>query len=182
MIQKEHGILGIWWLVDSDLFSFDMTEINQFLSTVQPTERNVVGMSARFYSPLGIMSPVTVQFKIFFQQLCKAKVNWYDVLTGDLLKKWEKLCNSVKNCYALVVPRPYFKGVKTQVKNCKLVGFCNASAKAYAAVVYLRVEADYQVHVSFVCVKTRVAPLTDISIPRLEVLSALLLAKWTSCM
>ena len=91
VIQKEHRILGIQWLVDSDLFSFDMRKVYQLLSTVQPTKRNVVGMSARFYDPLGIISPVTIQFKIFFQQLCKAKVDWDNILTGDLLKKWEQL-------------------------------------------------------------------------------------------
>ena len=174
--RKEHRILGIQWLVDSDLFSFDMREVYQLLSTVKPTKRNVVEMSAKFDDPLGIVSSVTVQFKIF-QQLRKAKVNWDDILTGDLLKKWEKLCNSVKICYPLVVPHFYFQEVKTSVKSFKLVGFCDASAKVYAAVVYLRVETDHQVHVSFVCAKTRVAPLTDISIPRLELLSALLLAK-----
>ena len=40
-----------------------MREVYQLLSRVQPTKRNVVGMSAKFYDPLGIVSPVTVQFK-----------------------------------------------------------------------------------------------------------------------
>ena len=75
------------------------------------------------------------------------------------------------------MPRYYYKEVENPVKSSQLVGFCDASAKAYAAVVYLRMETYSQVHVQFVCAKTRVAPVTKMSIPRLELLSALLLAK-----
>ena len=51
------------------------------------------------------------------------------------------------------------------------VGFCDA------AVVYLRIEGETQVCVRFIAAKTHVAPLGGMTIPRLELLSALLLSK-----
>ena len=54
-------------------------------------------------------------------------------------------------------------------------GFCDASSKAYAAVVYL-VTVSEDTEVTFVTIKSRVALLQTQTIPRLELLSALLLA------
>ena len=62
-------------------------------------------------------------------------------------------------------------------KSARLAGFCDASTKAYAAVVYLKLEFESQTVVRFLAAKTRVCPLKSISIPRLELLSALLLSK-----
>lgn len=59
----------------------------------------------------------------------------------------------------------------------RLVGFADVSTKAYAAVVYFPMEFDSNVHVRFVAAKTRVTPLKSITIPRLELLLALLLSK-----
>ena len=56
-------------------------------------------------------------------------------------------------------------------------GFCDASKEAYAAVVYLLIETPGEHYVRFVASKTRVAPVHEQTIPRLELLSALLLAK-----
>ena len=59
-----------------------------------------------------------------------------------------------------------------------LVGFCDASAKAYAAVVYLRTEQETHADTHILASKTHVTLLGDTTtIPRLELLSALLLAK-----
>ncbi|XP_041984959.1 uncharacterized protein LOC121737359 [Aricia agestis] len=56
--------------------------------------------------------------------------------------------------------------------------FCDASSKAYAAVIYWRLtRADGRVLVSFVASKSRVSPLKPISIPRLELQAALLGAR-----
>lgn len=62
-----------------------------------------------------------------------------------------------------------------QSQDCT-VGFCDASSKAYAAVVYFRLEYEDSVDVKFLAAKTRVAPIHGSMIPRLE-LSALLLSK-----
>jgi len=61
--------------------------------------------------------------------------------------------------------------------HCSLQGFCDASSGAYAAVVYLRIESSAGSMVNFVASKTRVVPTSKQSIPRLELLSTLLLAK-----
>ena len=54
---------------------------------------------------------------------------------------------------------------------------CDASTRAYAAVVYLRIEAGSETSVRFVASKTRVSLVGNQTIPRLELLSALLLAR-----
>jgi hypothetical protein len=62
----------------------------------------------------------------------------------------------------------------------ELHGFSDASKQAYSAVVYLRsVYGDGRVQISLVAAKTRVAPTKRQSIPRLELLGALSLAKLT---
>jgi hypothetical protein len=60
----------------------------------------------------------------------------------------------------------------------ELVGFSDASPKAYSAVVFIRVtDSENRVSSSLVCAKTRVAPVKAITIPRLELLGAELLVK-----
>lgn len=75
------------------------------------------------------------------------------------------------------IPRSYFDGVDGDIISYSLCGFCDASIGAYAAVVYLVIQTDT---VKFVTSKTRVAPLQRQTIPRLELLSALLLARLIS--
>ena len=58
-------------------------------------------------------------------------------------------------------------------------GFADVSKHAYGAVVYLRLIKRSRVHVCIQLAKTRVAPLKTVSIPRLELCAAQLLAKLT---
>ena len=60
---------------------------------------------------------------------------------------------------------------------CSLQGFCDASKDAYAALVYLKMTVEGTTNVTFVASKTRVAPLKSLTIPRLELLSGLVLAR-----
>ena len=60
---------------------------------------------------------------------------------------------------------------------CSLQGFSDASQEAYAAVIYLKSVTPHGIHVRLVASKTRVAPTKAMTIPRLELLTALLLSK-----
>ena len=60
----------------------------------------------------------------------------------------------------------------------QLHGFCDASEDAYAGVVYLRGEDIHgNVHVALVMSKTKVSPIKQLTIPRLELCGAYLLSK-----
>ena len=75
----------------------------------------------------------------------------------------------------LTLPRCYYAGSDGEVIASELHGFCDASAKAYGAVVFLRIVTTCASYVRFVSSKTRVAPLLEQTIPRLELLSAVVL-------
>lgn len=56
--------------------------------------------------------------------------------------------------------------------------FSDASEHGYGTVSYLRLTADnHEVHVSFVLGKARVAPLKEMTIPRIELVAAVLAVK-----
>ena len=75
----------------------------------------------------------------------------------------------------LTIPRCYFSpGSTTSVQ---LHGFCDASEAAYAAAVYIRsTYSDGSVTCRLVVAKKKVAPLQSISMPKLELCGAELLA------
>jgi len=73
---------------------------------------------------------------------------------------------------ALRIPR----WLVTETDDWEIHGFADAFIRAYAAVVYLRAEKeDDQVQVTLVAAKTKVAPLKQVSFPRLELSAATLL-------
>jgi len=110
--------------------------------------------------------------KIFFQELCKLKLDWDDNLPNELLSKWTGLLSRFQGT-VITVPRCYFSLSGKLMANI-LYGFCDASTAAYAAVDYLCVSSE---SAYFVACKTRVSPLIQQTIPRLELLSCLLLAR-----
>ena len=60
----------------------------------------------------------------------------------------------------------------------ELHGFSDASTKAYAAAIYVRVVDEVNdVHTSLMCGNSRVAPVKTQTVPRLELLGAVLLAR-----
>ncbi|CAK1577880.1 unnamed protein product [Parnassius mnemosyne] len=73
---------------------------------------------------------------------------------------------------------PRWLGTKNNDLAVELHGFCDASKLAYAAVIYLRIiDCSNKVKTSLVVAKTRVAPVKQVSIPRLELCGAVLLAR-----
>jgi len=50
--------------------------------------------------------------------------------------------------------------------------FCDASKSAYAAVLYARTEYESEVIVTLIAAKARVAPVSPVTVPRLELLAA----------
>ena len=173
----DHRVLGIPWNTESDQLEFDVAHLAKLAVELCPTRRNVVSLIGKFYDPLGFLSPVIIKFKMLFQRLCEGKADWDAVITGELLEEWRSLVVELNVHSPVSLPRSYLSGVEDPVTSATLCGFCDASSRAYAAVVYLFLKTESHATVRFVAAKTRVAPLQAPTIPRLELLSAFLLSK-----
>ena len=77
----------------------------------------------------------------------------------------------------ITIPRCIYQHRAEDVLECTLHGFGDASKKAYCAVVYFVYRTNVGVYVRLLTSKARVAPLKATSIPRLELMSARLLAR-----
>lgn len=172
----EQRVLGVNWNVNSDQLVFNFEKIAEVAGELEPTKRNVISLIGKFYDPIGILSPIVVKFKIFMQALCESRIEWDETLPESLLSQWKKLVDGLMESQTMTIPRCYLDGVQ-EIVSYKLCGYCDASLSAYAAVVYLLIETGSGSYMRFVVAKTRVAPLKKQSIPRLELLSAVLLAR-----
>jgi len=97
---------------------------------VEPTKRNIVSLVGRIYDPLGFLSPVVVQFKSLFQELCGSKLGWYQPITGELLRKWNLLTMDLQGSAPILIPRYLLYNVSNEVESYSLHGFCDASLES----------------------------------------------------
>ena len=175
--EGEQKVLGVNWSVSSDQIIFSFGELAEQARALEPTKRNVISLIGRFYDPIGFLAPIVVRYKVFMQSLCEAKIDWDDTIPEPLITQWRKLVLNLSESQPVTLPRCYLHGVNGEILSYRLCGYCDASLSAYAAVIYLLMESEDGFHTSFVVAKTRVAPLKKQSIPRLELLSAVLLAR-----
>ena len=175
--DAQSKLLGVGWDSVSDELRFNFAELVDQVRGLPPTRRSLLKVTASIFDPLGILSPFVVRLKVLFQTLCCQRAEWDQPLLGECLRQWNELLSEFEILDGLRVSRCYFKEGLTPHHH-ELHGFSDASECAYAAVMYLRtVYVDGTVSISLIASKTRVSPVKKQSIPRLELLGALILAR-----
>ena len=128
------------------------------------------------YDPVGFFTQVTIKFKIFFQTICKTNIDWDELLTDDLLKRWTKIIEWVSDLEKVNIGRCYcLLDVNDPFGNVQLI----ASLQAYACVIYLKyIKKIGDVKISLITRKSRVSPLKNtLTICRLELMGNLILSR-----
>ncbi|XP_044312743.1 uncharacterized protein LOC123037186 [Drosophila rhopaloa] len=164
--------LGLAWdpATDRLLFSFEGLQ-----STLNPTRRIVLSSIARLYDPLGLVGPVITRSKIFLQKLCREKLSWDESLPQALHSDWEKICCS----FAMAQRADFPRWSLSSPTDLEIHGFCDASIEAYGACIYV-VSRGTGAGSHLLCSKSRVAPLKTVTVPKLELSGAELLARLMS--
>ena len=171
-------VLGINWDLAADTIIFYFDELVNEAFSLPMTKRPILKISAKIFDPLGLTSPITIQFQMFFQIIYTNKFNWDDPLSNDLLKEWINLLEKLRTLDKLVIPRAILKDIKeNEVLRCEMHGFCDSSLKTYSAMVYLKILTKEKCFVRLLFAKSRVAPHKALSIPQLELLGCHLLSK-----
>ncbi|XP_075213738.1 uncharacterized protein LOC142319947 [Lycorma delicatula] len=110
------------------------------------------------------------------QQLWLQNLEWYDKLPENLLNKWSNICKKLPFIEQIKILR-LFK-CTGKIFDIQLHGFSDASKDGYGACIYLRsVNTFGNISVKLLCSKSQVAPVKQISITRLELCGALLMAR-----
>ncbi|XP_061727729.1 uncharacterized protein LOC133532886 [Cydia pomonella] len=166
-------ILGLTWNRNEDVFQYSVN-----LPPLSPpaTKRKIISDVSRLFDPLGWLAPCVIVAKIFIQRLWIAGIGWDEEPPTDILKDWITYREQLTYLEDFRIPRWLNMNVNDTL--VELHGFSDAAAAAYAAVVYLRVvKASGEIQVALIAAKTRVSPVKQVSIPRLELCGAVLVAK-----
>ncbi|XP_064479221.1 uncharacterized protein LOC135392441 [Ornithodoros turicata] len=171
--HHERKVLGLVWDAESDTLRVALNSVMDFLLTANVTKRSLLQTVARIFDPLGILAPFVIKAKILFQRVWQKELRWDESLPHDILEDWQKWCHELPKADEIWIPR----SIKStaQVLSQSVHVFCDASLQAYGAVAYIRSQyADGSCTVQLLLSKSRVAPLKSITLPRLELLGALL--------
>ncbi|KRY58771.1 hypothetical protein T03_7489 [Trichinella britovi] len=167
--------LGILWQRESDLLTFRPPER---VAEFPDTKRGVLKALASVFDPLGCLAPYTVKAKIIIQLLWQCGVAWDDPLPPETETQWRTWKEELPDISRIVTERALVQVPLTTITRLELHGFADASGKAYGTVVYLRLShRDGRVETRLVAAKSRVAPIKCLSLPRLELMAALLCAR-----
>lgn len=196
-------VLGMTWEPKEDQFSFkvkinfskkcknvrtglDLTvdEITHKMPN-SLTKRMVLSQVASLYDPLGLLTPFTVQCKLLMRQLITLKreqdaaeqtLSWDDPIPDDMYDQWVCL---FKNMFALEKIK-FQRCIKpdSAIGNPTLVVYADASNVAYSTCAYVRIRLqDGTYSARLLAAKSRIAPLRQITIPRLELCAAVLASR-----
>lgn len=163
-----YSVLGIKWLAEPDQFAYHLQ-----IPTKVPTKRNILSTVARIYDVCGWLTPVIFWTKSLLQLLWTLGLQWDEPVPHDVSEKWNKFLSQLPDLNNIRIPRYVAVQPASEIQ---LHGFSDGSEAGYSAVVYLRCSSVDNIHVCLLLAKSRVAPLQRISVPRLELCGAHLLA------
>ena len=172
--ERFTDLLGHKWNKENDKFTFKKREIIGQFETF--TKRNCLALVAQLWDPIGLVSPVTIKFRIHLQELWSSGFGWDDVFPESVQKKWQENLQIMNYLLTLEFDRKLKPS--NAIGRPELHGFSDGGELGFGAVIFLRWKLSDD---SFRCVpimiKPFVAPLRKKSIPRLELLGCLALSR-----
>ena len=127
------------------------------------------------FDPLGFVTPVIVEAKLIYRSLCQKDLDWHEPLPQVNVIRWEKWMESLFHLKTVSIPRWFGLLPLDCGQTYRLHYFVDASKEAYGAVCCLRtVDKNGAIKCSLVVSKSRLSSQDETSIPRLELLAAVL--------
>ncbi|MEM7299252.1 MAG: hypothetical protein AAF391_13420, partial [Bacteroidota bacterium] len=167
---QSETFLGLPWNIRNDTLNL----CNMSAKDSKLTRRGILSTVSSIYDPLGIASPFVLEGKLILQRLCQLNLGWDESLPDRFQKDFIHWKSNLPCLKEIVVSRCYKPAFFSDiVEDVSLHHFSDASDFAYGCCSYLRlVDSNENVHCSLVVGKSRVAPIKQISTPRLELTAA----------
>lgn len=177
--EKVESVLGMKWNPAEDVFVYTLCLRDDLANAVDsahtPTKREMLKLVMSLFDPLGFATFFLIHGRVLIQDVWATGVNWDEPVNSDLSERWRQWISYLPSLSKLQIPRCYFRGTMNDAKQLHI--FVDASDAAYACVAYLRANGTEGVEVALVGAKSKVAPLKVLSVPRLELMAAVIGAR-----
>jgi len=166
----QERILGVAWNVQSDTFRFSVA-----LPLRPRTRRGLLSTVNSLFDPLGFVAPVVLEVRLIYRNLCQMELEWDEPMPEQALRRWERWLSSLPDLRSISIPRSFHLNSYENMQKCQIHCFADASTLAYGAVCYIRaVDHDSEVVCTLCMAKSRLVPAEETSIPRLELMAAVM--------
>ncbi|KAL4008191.1 hypothetical protein ACER0C_002043 [Sarotherodon galilaeus] len=174
----DERVLGVNWCTETDVFKIRINE-----KPMPKTRRGILSFVSAIYDPLGFLSPVILPAKIILRELCGRKISWDEEIPAELAQASQVWHSELSKLHGFTVNRCLKPAGFGVVISTQLHHFADASERGYGVVTYLRItNQKRETHCSFIIGKSRVSPLKQITIPRLELTAAAVAVKMDKLM
>jgi len=176
-------VLGMFYDPRNDQFMFKLNDdklLKKCLTAnYHPTRKEMISLVMRVYDPLGLISHFLIHGRLLLQEMCRRGVDWKEKIPEEMYLKWLRWLTCFDQISKLTIPRRY---TPIPLGNCTITMhlFVDASQDAYSCALYLRFDYGHAIYVKLMAAKSRVAPIKQMTIPRLELNSALIGARLLS--
>lgn len=170
--DKTIKTLGLTWDSVEDVFLYT---VNISQNPTRVTKRQILAITAQIFDPMGLIGPCIILAKLILQQLWQLGIDWDESVPQSIHDTWTKFCAQIPIINSIKIPRLILCSEPLVIE---LHGFSDASERAYGACCYVRsISRSGEIFINLVCAKSRVAPLKSLTLPRLELSAAHLLAQ-----
>ena len=162
--------LGILWVAEKDIFTYGVNPPNK---NYLLTKRIFLQKIAPLFDPMGFLTSYILRAKILLQEMWTLGLEWDDFLDDGQARKAKRWFLELQQVGEISVSQCLQQ--ENEVVTTTVHMFMDASEEAYAAASYTRQQCkDGPISVRLMVSKSRVAPLSAMSIPGLERMAAIL--------
>ncbi|XP_058122825.1 uncharacterized protein LOC131293780 [Anopheles ziemanni] len=167
-------LLGLAWCPTED--TFQLVVQDEFYEPLGSLEkRRLASKVGKLYDPIGILQPVIVTGKILLQDLWRDGFGWDEAASPRMIESWNGFASHLPLLRQLPIPR---MALPSEPQGAIMYGFSDASTKAFGCAIYLRfLDGEGNPQSRLLCSRSRLAPIEEVTLPRLELQGALLLAR-----
>ena len=145
------------------------------------THRFVLSLECKVFDTIGHVSPFTVGARLLLKDIWRVSgQHWDEELPKDTVERFLEWSVELTKLAEITIPRSYFSG---KFEHLELHMFGDSSQEVFSAVAFLNTcraqvntSSGPKTELAFVLGRARVAPMKVMTIPNLELQSALLAA------
>ena len=160
--------LGVQCRIESDTCGFNVN-----LKPKPPTRRGILSVVGSVFDPFGFVAPVVLTAKKILQDLSQLKLGWDDEVPTEHSVRWQKWLLDLPKLSQFSIDRCFKPAGFKDITPSQLHHFSDASEIGFGSVSYLRlVDNSGRIHCTILQGKSRLVPLKQVTVPRLELSAA----------